>query len=181
MSFIPYSEIKEGFLKCLKHSQRLIAGAEELQDQNEFANAVPLVIIAQEELGKAVFLLKHVKSRKNISYDEWEKYSKGKKAHINKLREFREFVKKLPRKKQYRFDADSLQEFKELGFYVDRKDGKWYVYDESDLVIRVGFLASTFVLINEAVVVWSILDKETKSIDQDSALVTEFDRSSRKT
>jgi AbiV family abortive infection protein len=99
MSLIHSSKIKEGLLKCLEYSRRLISGADELQKRNEDATAVCLAIIAQEEIGKTIFLLRHMKNKEDVTCTEWEKYSKGRDAHINKLREFREFFKKLPKKR----------------------------------------------------------------------------------
>jgi len=165
MSFIPSSKIKEGLLKCLKHSRRLISGAEELEKQSEHANAVCLAIIAEEEIGKGVFLLRHLKIKKGITRDEWKKYSKERSAHINKLREFREFFKKLPKKRDYKIDVNLLQKIKVGGFYVDWKDDNWYVFDESDLATRVGLLMIAFRLIDKARYAWASLNEEVKSID----------------
>ena len=164
MSYIPSSRIKEGLLKCLKLSRRLISGAEELYEQNEFANAVCLTIIAQEEIGKGVFLIKHLINKEDITEKEWKRYSRTAKAHKNKLREFREFVKKIPKKRHYKIDVASLQRIREGGFYVDWKDENWYVFDESDLATRIGLITTTFVLMDEARAALGNLEEKVKRI-----------------
>ena len=163
MSFIPYSKISEGLQKCVKHSERLISGADELQKQNENANAMCLAIIAQEEIGKAIFLWNHLKKHKNITNKEYKLFFETKKAHIVKLNTFREYCKKLPQKKPFKIGGDSLQKWKEKGFYVNWEDGHWYIFEESNLATRVTLITLAFKLTDEAAHVLEALKGEMKN------------------
>ena len=160
---IHYSKISEGIQKCINHSERLISGADELQKQNESANAMCLAIIAQEEIGKAIFLWNHLKKHKDITNKEYKRFFEGKKAHIVKLNTFREYCKKLPQKNLLRICGDALQKFKETGFYVNWENGHWYIFEESELATRVTLITLAFRLIGESINVLAYLQEEMKN------------------
>lgn len=163
MSYIPYSKISEGIQKCINHSERLISGADELQKQNDVANAMCLAIIAQEEIGKAIFLWDKLRKHEGITSEEFKRFFKGVKAHKVKLNTFRDYCKKLPQRKPFEIDGDTLQRIKEEGFYVNWENGDWYIFEESDLATRYNLIAIAFQLIDESAHVLAHLKEEMEN------------------
>jgi len=53
---IPFSDLKDGVKHCLNNGKRLLDDAKFLHDRKRYASAIPLYIIAYEELNKGFFL-----------------------------------------------------------------------------------------------------------------------------
>ncbi len=63
---IPYDEIPKGIELALKNSDRLRIDAEMLSKKGRYNSAIPLVTLAIEELGKAIWLSEYFE--KNMSF-----------------------------------------------------------------------------------------------------------------
>jgi len=132
LSPIPWEKLIEGIEKCLRNSQRLFSSAETLVLKEEFIPAICLFILALEEIGKGIFLLRYLKAKKDVPDSQWKKYRYGSQAHIRKLEEVRKFTGLTVGDW-----SSALNQIKLNGFYVDWIENKWRSPEESSPIITI--------------------------------------------
>lgn len=115
MSDILISKVKleEGFELSKNHIKSLLKSSNLLYAKKKYAVALPLVILAYEEITKLTVLIKHIKKNsEGITRKEWNDLIKGSKG------------KNVHRKKLVKLYEDARKELKESGmdsFYVSSK------------------------------------------------------------
>ena len=77
---IPYDDIPKGIDLALKNSDRLRIDAEILAENKRYNSAIPLVTLAVEEFGKALWLSEHFEKNTSVPHKESERIFN---EHIN--------------------------------------------------------------------------------------------------
>lgn len=91
---IPFADLKDGVKHCLNNGKRLQDDAKLLHDNKKFISAIPLYIIAYEELNKGFFLEDFLYKGEDISnHKQNEIFSP--RSHITKLRIQYELKRKM--------------------------------------------------------------------------------------
>ena len=93
---IPHRELDKGIKLSLENAERLIRDAEILYDNGRYSSASYLAIVALEEEGKTLLLLRNLLDRKDITAKQWKKGKFTK--HIKKINAVEEIISKTARK-----------------------------------------------------------------------------------
>lgn len=80
---IKISELKNGIELCLDNGKRLLDDAVLLQENRKYQTAIPLFILAYEEINKGVFLEHKLHKKEEVSDDEYDKIFGGR-SHSTK-------------------------------------------------------------------------------------------------
>ena len=125
---IPYSDIPKGIDLALKNSDRLRTDAKILADNQRYDSAIPIITLAIEEFGKALWLSeyfeKHISIPKNDSFEIFRNH----RTRIDKVLDYVEnIVKSRTIKTRESFSEETFskipEEFDEQHF----KERMWYV------------------------------------------------------
>ena len=127
---IPYDEIPRGIVLSLKNSDRLRTDAEILAKAERYNSAIPLITLAVEELGKALWLSEYFEKKASIPQKEGRFIFRDHKQRIDKVLDYvKDTVKQ--RTMATRINRDSKastffhipEEFNDQDF----KNRMWYV------------------------------------------------------
>jgi len=77
---IPWKELGNGVKLSLENAARLISDADLLLGKKRRASALVLLVVAWEEIGKAVLLLVHYKNHEDVGRRAWRKIFKDHQA-----------------------------------------------------------------------------------------------------
>jgi len=125
---IPYDDIPKGIELALKNSDRLRADAEILAKEGRYNSAIPLITLAVEELGKALWLSEHFEKNTSILHKGGRPIFRNHLQRIDKVLGYVENVVKSRTIKTKKNHEDSIfniseefdeQEFKKRMWYVD--------------------------------------------------------------
>lgn len=130
---IPWQKLREGAKLCRDNAVTLAECA--LYIFKEYPTIASfLTILAMEEIGKGIFLLGDYEKGNDLTEKEWKKLSKGRNAHIRKLKIVHTALKlsvKLEEIKEFQHKLSSIakqvNELKLEYFYVDwnEKEKQW--------------------------------------------------------
>lgn len=125
---IPYADIPKGIELSLTNSDRLRADAEILAEKKRYNSAIPLITLAVEEFGKALWLSEYFKKNAFIPHKEGRSIFRDHRKKIDKVLGYVENVVKsrtIKTRETYSEDRISkiLEEFDEQHF----KERMWYV------------------------------------------------------
>lgn len=124
---IKRNQLKKGVELCLKNGISLLEDARFLEQNKKFVSALPLFVIAYEEMNKALFLEDRLYLGKDISDKEYVQiFSKG--SHIKKII------------LQYELKKKALEEMKDNEFlywanYQKAVDMGWWKTNRKDAII----------------------------------------------
>ena len=127
---IPYADIPRGIELSLKNSDRHRADAELLAKEERYNSAIPLITLAVEEFGKALWLSEYFEKNVSILDKEGVRIFRKHREKIDKVLEYVEnIVKSRTIKTRSKYSEDSFhipeefdeQYFKERMWYVDYK------------------------------------------------------------
>jgi AbiV family abortive infection protein len=141
MSYIPHQKLKEGAKLCLDNAVCLVSVADQIAEEYS-SIASFLSILAMEEIGKGIALIKKYDEGSNLEEKEWKNLAKGSNAHKNKLKVVQtalidpysllkphQLSPKLQDIEEFQHrtqeQATQIDHFKQEQLYVDWKDGKW--------------------------------------------------------
>jgi len=85
---IPWDKLQEGIQLIFENVSSLIDTATLLYKNEKYLVSASLAVYAFEEMTKAELLLDHYKNKKDLSINQWKKYTRNKTAHTKKLDEF---------------------------------------------------------------------------------------------
>lgn len=120
---IKHNELKKGVELCLENGKRLLDDAIILQKEKKYTSAIPLFILAYEEINKANFLEEKRFDDKDVSESEYEDFF-GKRSHLNKAKIHYEIKKKtLAEMSDEEYDKlrNHIMSKKSLGWHETRK------------------------------------------------------------
>jgi AbiV family abortive infection protein len=141
LSYIPHQKLKEGAKLCLDNATCLVSVAKDIP--NEYSSvAAFLSILAMEEVGKGIVLIKKYDEGSDLEEKEWKNLVKGPNAHKYKLGVVHtslidpysvlkphDLSPKMQDIKEFQYAtqerAAQIDRFKQDQLYVDWKDGKW--------------------------------------------------------
>ena len=118
---VKVSELKKGIEYCLDNGKRLHDAASFLLKSKKFTSAIPLYIMAYEEISKAAFLEEKYFNNQSVSDQEWKDLSSGG-SHITKL-----IFDHQKRKEQ--LESMSEIEFKKAQDWTRRYNLVWWELD----------------------------------------------------
>jgi len=125
---IKQKQLEKGVELCLKNGINLLEDAHFLEQNKRFSSAIPLFVIAYEEMNKALFLEDTRYLGKDISDKEYSKiFSKG--SHIKKIILDYEMKKKA-------LEDMSEEEFLYWSNYSKAVDMGWWQNSRKDAIIR---------------------------------------------
>lgn len=84
LELIPISTLKSGIEFCLNNGKRLLDDASLLHKYKKFQSAIPLYVLAFEEISKGAFLEEKYFNNQNVSAQEWKDLSSAG-SHIAKI------------------------------------------------------------------------------------------------
>ncbi|NIP61462.1 MAG: AbiV family abortive infection protein, partial [Nitrosopumilaceae archaeon] len=114
---IPKSRVKEGFTQCHSVIKRLLNDAELNLKNGRYSSSIALSILAIEELAKSDLLRSKIIRDEELTYEEWDKLTFGKKAHLLKLNWYPTKRKEKLLNRWSDLDIQALNEAnKKLGF-----------------------------------------------------------------
>lgn len=119
---IPLSQVKEGAECCLKNGKRLLEDARLLQENLKVYSAIPLFILAHEEIGKTNYLRRKLVKNENVSDKDWRELVSGG-SHTNKIFMSEETAKELVNdvtEEDY-FHASKFWRDNKLGSFADNR------------------------------------------------------------
>ena len=80
------SRLRKGAEECLQNAERLLKDANILfYEEGSYPTCFALIILSIEEMAKASKLNDYYQRTENMPKEEWKKFTKDKKAHVNKL------------------------------------------------------------------------------------------------
>jgi AbiV family abortive infection protein len=77
--------VKAGIDASLSYGLRMIADARLLENNNSHLSAIPLYILAYEELGKSMYLISKYTRKIKVTEADWRKYTASPYAHYKKI------------------------------------------------------------------------------------------------
>ena len=125
---IPLKHIPKGVRLCYENCKRLFDDAVLLEDKKRFSTSIANVILAQEELAKALILFGHYQSGSDISKKDVKEIFRN---HRLRLEEFSDYFfgvrLKLSKEAIAKFRLFSIisQNTKEQHMYVDWSEKGW--------------------------------------------------------
>ncbi len=125
---IPYDDIPRGIELSLKNSDRHRSDAEILAKEKRYNSAIPLITLAVEEFGKALWLSEYFEKNASIPHREGSRIFNEHKPKIKKVLNYAEnIVKSRTLSTRKKYSEDNLfhipEEFDDQKF----KNRMWYV------------------------------------------------------
>ncbi len=125
---IPYADIPRGIELSLKNSDRHRADAELLAREERYNSAIPLITLAVEEFGKALWISEYFEKNASILHKEGKRIFNEHKPKIKKVLDYVEnIVKQRTLSTREQYSEDDIfhipEEFDEQKF----KNRMWYV------------------------------------------------------
>jgi len=141
LSYIPHQKLKEGAELCLDNAACLVSVAKDIPKEYSSVAAF-LSILAMEEVGKGIVLIKKYDEGSDLEEKEWKKLATGRNAHKYKLEVVatslidpysvlkpHDLSPKMQNIKEFQHAtqerAAQIDRFKQDQLYVNWKDGKW--------------------------------------------------------
>jgi len=131
---IPYADIPKGIELSLKNSDRHRADAELLVKEERYNSAIPLITLAVEEFGKALWLSEYFEKNESIPDKKGAFIFRSHEQKIDKVLEYvKSIVKSRTIKTRSKQDPENIfhiseefdeQDFKERMWYVDYQKAK---------------------------------------------------------
>lgn len=83
---IASKRLKKGAEECLQNAERLLKDAQILfYEKGSYPTCFALIMLSMEEMAKASKLSDYCQRNEDMPKEEWKKFTRSKKAHINKL------------------------------------------------------------------------------------------------
>lgn len=114
---IAISELKKGIEYCSDNGKRLNDDANFLQKNKKFSSAIPLYIIAYEEIGKAVFLEDKLYKNEEVSNKEYAEFF-SRASHLKKI------------KVEYQLKKETIEQMSDREF----EESKRHILSKKELV-----------------------------------------------
>ena len=112
--FVDKKELLFGAYAALRHAEKFLKSARNLNEKKDYQAAIPLATIAIEEAAKGIELAVRYRKFQDISKDEWEKL----KTHKHKLVHAKESAAEILSKSTEEEDKKNVEELKKAGFPV---------------------------------------------------------------
>ena len=132
---IRHTELEEGIKLSIENAERLIRDAEILCESYRCPSASYLAIVALEEEGKALMLLRNLLNNKDITFKQWKK---GKFTnHIKKINAVEEMISRRTRKLRMKIGEERWKQVQPalLARYL-RRNKDDYLYVDWDFETR---------------------------------------------
>ena len=125
---IPYADIPRGIELSLKNSDRLRTDAEILAEKKRYNSAIPLITLAAEEFGKALWLSEYFEKNASIPHNEACPIFRSHRKRIDRVLDYVENIVKTRTIKTIKeYSEDNISNIPEEFDEQDFKERMWYV------------------------------------------------------
>ncbi len=127
-SKIPYPDLSEGIIACLRNANRHYEDANTLNKDSRTLSAITSLALAKEEFVKAIFLINYFRKGEPVPISKYKEYFTDHKVRLEEFEKyFHNTIPNYPEwAKNFKGTGKREQKFKEKLTYVEWVDFRWH-------------------------------------------------------